>query len=75
MSKNLSVKSLRFLFLTAVVFVSVSAVSHVGVANAAVVTWQGDESANWGTGGNWSSGSVPSTGDIATKKAPVFSVV
>ncbi|HAU40220.1 MAG: S-layer-like protein domain-containing protein [Candidatus Peregrinibacteria bacterium GW2011_GWF2_43_17] len=38
----------------------------IASASAAVVTWQGDESVNWGTGGNWSTGSVPGTADIAT---------
>ncbi len=33
---------------------------------AAVVTWEGDESALWSVGGNWSNGSGVGAGDIAT---------
>lgn len=34
-------------------------------AFAATVTWQGDESATWATGGNWDTGSAPTAADDA----------
>ena len=34
--------------------------------HAAVITWEGDESNLWSVDGNWSGGTAPSTGDIAT---------
>ena len=32
----------------------------------AAITWQGDESTNWETGGNWSGGSKPTAADDVT---------
>jgi len=36
------------------------------IASAAVITWEGDESALWSTGGNWAGGVGPGVSDVAT---------
>src|SRR5437762_2294258 len=59
-SRTRPIVGFRLFFLAALVF------GLAGSALAAAVSWNGNTSTDWGTGSNWSSGTVPTSADDVT---------